>query len=89
MSKHKPALIVEAYRLSDKHLLDRADQYKAERDEFENRCIKLESDRQKLVEALHRATNMRPALLMTHGSVPEAVLEYCNDVRVLLRELGE
>ena len=42
-----------------------------------------------LVEALRRATNMRPALLMTHGAVPEAVLEYCNETRALLRSLGE
>ena len=78
---NKPALIVEAYRLSDKDILDRADQYKAERDEFENRCIKLESDRAKLVEALREAEVLRPKLLKDFGYVPEYVLEFCNQAR--------
>ena len=45
-------------------------------------CIKFAYPR--LRSALDRATNMRPALLMTLGYVPEPVLEYCNDVRATL-----
>ena len=48
-------------------------------------AVRLRAENARLSSALERATNMRPALLMTLGYVPEPVLEYCNDVRDTLK----
>lgn len=48
---------------------------------------RLERQRDEVAAALEQATNMRPALLMTLGYVPEPVLEYCNLARAALAKI--
>jgi hypothetical protein len=43
----------------------------------------------KLVAHALKAQELRFKLLAHYGSVPECVLEYCNENRALRRELGE
>ena len=52
--------------------------------QLETECDRLRQINEELTKALQLATNMRPALLMMYGAVPEPVLEYCNLARAAL-----
>lgn len=52
-------------------------------------ACKLESDRARLIALLEKAQSLRPTFLKRDGIVPLCVLEFCNEARSLLRELGE
>src|SRR4029077_20128526 len=69
------------------HQITIADEYKAERDEFEMECIRLREELKLAREALEKANDLRPALLNQLHYVPECVLWYCNQARAALERM--